>query len=291
MLGVTLYPHGERKPLQASSYGLGKACRQILAQKKVDRLIIGLGGTGTNDGGMGFAQAFGVVFYDRNRKPLEACAANLAKIAFIDKRSFTPPASGMLEAACDVSNRLLGPKGATHVFGKQKGLRPQQVLQVEKGMQQLRDKLDQTFHVDVNAFASSGAAGGLGAMLIGVFKADCRSGVDILMEAPRLRQALETADYVITGEGQSDAQSASGKVVSRVGEISRSYGKPCICICGALADGYEKLYEQGIDAIFATADRAMSFVFALRHGPQKLAQEAYNVMKLILTVERRCFRK
>lgn len=281
MLGVTLYPHGERYPLQASSYGLGEAIRQILSQKKIRRLIIGLGGTGVNDGGMGLAAAFGAVFYDRSRHVLEPCAASLTRIAFIDKRSFRFPASIELVAACDVSNHLLGSRGATHIFGRQKGLRPGQIAYVEKGMSQLRDKIQQTFHVDMNSQAGSGAAGGLGGMLISVFGARMTSGIDLLMESPLARDAFEKADFIITGEGQSDAQSASGKVVCRIGRMAADYGKPCICIAGALGEGYEKLYDCGVCAIFSTADRAMSFVYALRHGPQKLTQEAYNVMRLI----------
>lgn len=286
VVGLTLYDHGRRKPMLSSSYGLGLLCKEVLRHKKVKKLVIGLGGTGCNDGGMGFCAAFGAVFYDRQRRPLMARTENLNKIAFIDKRSFRLPEGVELIAACDVSNHLLGPQGATRIFGRQKGLSPLQIEQVERGMSQLNAKIDQTFHVDMNALPGSGAAGGLGGMLCGVFKARMVSGIEVL-EQGGLKEKIAQADYVFTGEGQTDAQSASGKVVSQVAKIAKKYQVPLICISGAMAAGCEKLYDQGVCAMFSTADRAMSFPFALAHGPEKLEQEAYNLMLLILAAERR----
>lgn len=286
VIGLTLYSHGERNPLQASSYGLGLLARDVLAHPEVKKLIIGLGGTGTNDGGMGFAAAFGAVFYDRTRQPLAPCAANLSKIAFIDKRNFRPVRNKELIAACDVSCHLLGSKGATHVFGRQKGLRPLQIVQTEQGMRQFHEKIDQTFHVRMNDFEGSGAAGGLGGMLIGVFHARMQSGIEILEEGG-LYEKIRDADYVFSGEGQTDAQSACGKALSRMARIASKADVPFVCVSGALGLGCEKMYQEGVSAMFSTADRAMSFPCALAHGAQKLEQESYNLMRLILAAERK----
>lgn len=287
MLGLTLYPRESRHVLDASSKGLGLVCREILKNRKVKRLVIGLGGTGTNDGGMGFAQAFGMVFYDQNHKVLSACAANLSRIAFIDKRRFTLPGDVELIAACDVSNHLLGSKGATHVYGRQKGLKPQQIVRIEEGMRQLNAKIIQTFHVDVNQLAGSGAAGGLGGMLCGPFGARMMSGIEVLEKGSTMIERMKKADYLFTGEGQSDAQSAYGKVVSRIGQIGKELDIPVIDVSGAIGLGAEKLYDQGVDAIFSTADRAMTFQSALRHGPEKLENATFNIMRLILAAERK----
>lgn len=287
MLGLTLYARESRHPLDASSRGLGLVCREILKNRKVKRLVIGLGGTGVNDGGMGFAQVFGMVFYDRNRKVLPAGATSLARIAFIDKRGFTLPGDVELIAACDVSNRLLGSRGATHVYGRQKGLKPSQIVKVEEGMCQLNAKILQTFHMDMNELPGSGAAGGLGGMLCGPFGAKMISGIEVLERGSTMIERMKKADYIFTGEGQSDAQSAWGKVVSRIGQIGKELDIPVIDVSGAIGLGAEKLYDQGVTAIFSTADRAMTFQSALRHGPEKLENTSFNLMRLILAAERK----
>lgn len=286
VVGLPLYKPGQRKPMLSSSYGLGLLCKEVLKNKKVRKLVIGLGGTGCNDGGMGLCAAFGAVFYDRQRRALMARTENLSKIAFIDKRGFHLPDGVELIAACDVTNHLLGLQGATRIFGRQKGLSPSQMDQVEKGMSLLNAKVDQTFHVNMDQLEGSGAAGGLGGMLCGVFKARMMSGIEVL-EQGGLSEKISQADYIFTGEGQTNAQSAQGKVVSRIAKIARKSGIPVVCVSGAMADGCEQLYDQGVSAMFSTADRAMSFPFALAHGPQKLEQEAYNLMRLILAAERR----
>lgn len=285
VLGLPLYPVSERRPLEASSYGLGLLVKEILHHYDLQRLIIGLGGTGTNDGGIGFAAAFGAVFYDRFRKILRPCAAALSRIAFIDKRNFHPIRRVELIAACDVTCHLLGSQGATSLFGRQKGLLPSQLGAVERGMTLLNDKIDQTFHVNMNAFPGSGAAGGLGGMLIGVFRARMVSGIDILEEGG-LREKIRHSDYVFTGEGQTDLQTSCGKAVGRLASIASDYDVPVVCISGAIGLGAEKIYDQGVTAIFSTADRAMSFPNALRLGPEKLEQETFNLTRLITAAQR-----
>jgi glycerate kinase len=285
VLGLTLYPVGRRKPMQASSYGLGLLLQTVM-ERNAQRVIIGLGGTGTNDGGMGLLSAFGIKFYDENRKLLEPCAANLQKIAFIDKRYFRIKKNVELIAACDVTNRLLGKYGATYVYGRQKGLKALQLESVEEGMVHYAAKLKQTFHKDFDAFEGGGAAGGLGAVLQGVLGASFESGFDILSKAGGLEDLIAKADLVVTGEGQSDAQSVNGKVVDRIGHMSYDHGTTAICIAGALGSGADKLYDNGICALFSTADRCMSFPTALQNGPDNLEREAFNIMRLIKAVRK-----
>lgn len=279
-LGVTLYPHGRRKPLEASSFGFGMMVKDVM-KRGVRQIVIGLGGTGTNDGGMGFLQAFGCVFYDASRRPLPCCAQSLAKIAFIDKRGFRFDRSVKLIAACDVENPLLGMKGATYVFGRQKGMRAHQIEETERGMEHFAAKIQQTFHVDMTVCSGGGAAGGLGALLQSVFKAQFESGIQVLADIGRLEEKIAWADFLFTGEGQSDLQTSYGKAVSQLAHMARKYQIPVVCLSGALGVGYEKLYDQGVCALFSTADRAMSFSQALHHGPAKLEQAACNLARLI----------
>lgn len=285
VLGLTLYPLEERHVLDSSSYGLGLLIKQVQKMRKVKRLVIGLGGTGCNDGGMGLAAAFGAVFYDRQHKILRPCTRNLKKIAFIDKRNFYFSRDLQLVAACDVTNHLLGVQGATYIFGRQKGLSMTNVMDVELGMTILKNKMDQAFHVDIDESPGSGAAGGVGGMLIGLFGATMVNGIEILSEGG-LKEKIARADLIFTGEGQSDAQSSCGKVVCQIGLMAQEYDIPVIVVSGALGRGYESLYAQGITAMFSTADRAMNFQYALQQGPKNLKQEAYNLMRLIRTIQR-----
>lgn len=286
MLGLTLTPRALRRPMDASSYGLGELCRQILREHEVDRLFIGLGGTGTNDGGMGFLEAFGAKFFDRSRRRIAPCANSLGKVAFIDKREFRVPSRVEMIAACDVVNPYTGAQGATHVFGPQKGLRPAQILLVEKGMRYFAGKIDQTFHVQLEDKPGGGAAGGLGGVLGEVFGAHMVSGIDLLASGRHMKEKMEAADLIITGEGQSDSQSACGKAVGRIGDLAKECGKPLIVISGALGKGYEALYDHGVCALFSTADRAMAFSQALQSGPEKLERAAENIMRLLLAAKR-----
>ncbi len=285
-VGLTLYPPEIRYPMNTSSYGLGLLVKKVLARSDVKRIIIGLGGTGSNDGGIGFIAAFGAGFYDRQRCPLDPCTRNLNRIAYIEKRTFHYNTRKPIIAACDVSNPLLGEKGATYVFGRQKGLIPALQREVEVGMENLNRKVIQTFHVDMNRLKGSGAAGGLGGMILGIFGATMLSGIDVL-EKGGLFQKIQEADYVFTGEGQTDAQTIHGKAVAQIAHLCKRADVPLICICGGMLPGAELLYHEGVSAIFSSADRAMSFSYALSHGPEKVEKQAYNVTRLILAAERR----
>lgn len=285
-VGLTLYSLQSRHPMDSSSYGLGLLAKRVLNHPKVETLIIGLGGTGSNDGGMGFAGAFGMTFYDLNRRILKPSTKNLAHIAYIDKHHFYFPTSRKIIAACDVSNPLLGPKGATYVFGRQKGLSEEMQRDVETGMKNLNQKIDQTFHVDMNSLEGSGAAGGLGGMILGVFKATMVSGIDLLTQVG-LFEKICKADYVFTGEGQTDAQSVDGKAVARIAHLCQKADTPLICIAGSLQKGAELLYQEGVTALFSTMDQIMTFSYAISHGSEKLQKQAYNIMRLILAAERR----
>lgn len=279
-IGLNMYERQERNPMVASSHGVGRLIKKALSFG-VSKIIIGLGGSSTNDGGIGLLSEFGLRFYDRNRTLLKPNMYALKNLAFIDKRFSTIPADVEFIVACDVKNHLLGKEGATYIFGKQKGIYGNQVAEIDGWMHQYRNKLEQTFHVDVDTFEGSGAAGGIGAVLLGIFKAKMVPGIELLASYSHLEKAIQNCDIVITGEGQTDRQTLYGKVPFGVCQFAKKAKKPVICLSGALGIGYEELYKEGVIAIFSSADRAMSFQAALNSAPEKLEALAYLVTKLI----------
>lgn len=280
VIGLNLTPKERRNPMIGSSRGVGILLQDAL-RRGARHIIIGLGGTATNDGGMGLLSEFGAIFYDSNREPLTPCPYSLSRIAFIDKRRCRIPRDVEITVACDVKNHLLGPEGATFVFGRQKGLYKTQMIQIDQAMSHFRDKISQTFHVDMDAKEGSGAAGGIGGLLLSVFGASMVPGIELTMEYSHLEKAVAQCDYVFTGEGQTDRQTVFGKVPYGVAKMAEKYHKPCVCLSGALGPGYERLYEAGVAGIFSSADRAMDFATALRTGDEKLEALAFNVMHLI----------
>lgn len=279
-IGLNMVEREYRNPMIASSKGVGILIKRALSFG-ASKIIIGLGGSSTNDGGMGLLSEFGIKFYDKNREILLPNVYALEKIAFIDKRYSTIPKDVEFIVACDVSNHLLGQDGATYVFGKQKGIFPSQMAQIDGWMSHYRNKLEQTFHVDVNQFAGSGAAGGIGSVLLGIFNAKMEAGIKLLIEYANLENAVASCDIVISGEGQTDKQTMYGKVPYGIAQVAKKYKKPVIVLSGALGKGYEELYKEGVVGIFSSADRAMTFQVALKTAPEKLEALAYSVVKLL----------
>ncbi len=279
-IGLNMVPKPERNPMIANSRGVAIMMKDAI-QKGCERLIIGLGGSSTNDGGMGILEEFGVEFYDQKRHRLEPSMYALSRIAYVNKRKFQAPKGIEIIAACDVQNHLLGKEGATFIFGGQKGIFYNQMEEIDGWMERYRDKLKQTFHTDIDKNPGSGAAGGIGGLLMGVFHAHMVPGIELLMDYANMDAIVEECDLVITGEGQTDAQTMFGKVPYGVLQVANRHHKPTICLSGALQKGYENLYEEGMLGIFSTADRAMSFPQALKLGPEKLEALAFSVTKLL----------
>lgn len=279
-IGLNMTPKEKRNPMIASSRGVGIMMKDAIS-RGCKKLIIGLGGSATNDGGMGILSEFGVRFYNSKRELLVPSVYALAQIAFIDKRYARLPKDIEIICACDVKNHLLGKNGATYVFGKQKGIYLNQMAEVEKGMAHYCTKLQQTFHVDVNEYEGSGAAGGIGSVLLGVMKAKRFSGIDLVVEYSGLKEHLQDADLVITGEGQTDAQTLYGKLPFGIAHLARSFNVPCVCLSGALGIGYEAMYNEGMIGIFSSADRAMTFQMALQTGNEKLEALAFSLTKFM----------
>ena len=281
IIGLSMHDRTRRQPLHGSSYGVGTVLLDAY-HKGVKKIIIGLGGSATNDGGMGLLQALGARFYDANHRYLSPQAMNLEHVKYIDFNRLQKFEGVEIIAACDVKNHLLGENGATYTFGKQKGLYPNQMRQLEEGMTNFRFQVSRYMKVDLNEYEGGGAAGGIGAILIGLLKAKMIPGIDLLVSYSNLEQEIAQCDFVITGEGQSDHQTAYGKVPVGILNIAKKYDKPVICLSGALGLGYQNLYDLGFIGIYSIADRAMTFQQALDGACDKLEMASYAIISTIM---------
>lgn len=281
IIGLSMTPKEHRSPFFASSFGVGTVLLDI-QKRGCKKIIIGLGGSATNDGGMGVLQALGVRFYDKTHKYLSPQAINLNNVKYIDFKRLNSLEGIELIAACDVKNHLLKEQGATFVFGKQKGFYPNQIRKIDQGMHNYRDQIQRYMQIDIDTFEGGGAAGGIGAVLIGLLKAKMTPGIDLLLSYSDMEANLEDCDLVITGEGQTDLQTKYGKVPVGILKVANRYEKPTLCISGALGLQYEELYELGFIGIFSISDRAMNFQQALEQAPQKLTACTYSIMKMLM---------
>lgn len=286
IIGLSMTPKERRTPYFGSSFGVGTVILDAV-NRGCKKIILALGGSATNDGGMGLLQALGCRFYDNRHKYLSPQAINLDKIKYIDFNRLNRLDGIELIAACDVKNHLLGDKGATYVFGKQKGFYPNQMKQVEAGMCNYRDQIQRYLNINIDAYEGAGAAGGIGAVLIGILNAKMIPGLELLFQYSDIDQAIQDCDLVITGEGQSDRQTMFGKVPVGILQMANRYQKPTLCISGALGLGYQELYELGFIGIFSIADRAMSFQQALDQAGEKMEAAVYTIIKTIVSMQGR----
>ena len=238
-------------PLHATTYGVGELLRNAQS-RGAKRILLGLGGSATNDCGIGMAAALGWRFLNADGVQVAPLAGNLGKIAVIE-----PPQENLeaeVFAACDVDSPLLGAQGATYVFGPQKGVTEAIKPQLEADMAHFAAVLKKAFPDFDAAAPSAGAAGGMGAAVITFLSGTLRPGIELLLDAANFDALAARADLIITGEGRMDAQSLHGKVPCGVAKRAQRAGKPCIAVCGALGDGAERMKEVGITALYAASD-------------------------------------
>lgn len=231
--GLARIPAERRDPLNANSFGVGELLLAAAAQD-IQQVIVGLGGSATNDGGYGLARALGFRFLDARQQTLPPCVSGLLQLERIE-----PPARLLLPrivAAADVANPLLGPRGATRVFGPQKGAGPEQIEVLEAALQRLADVVARDLGRDFRDSPRAGAAGGLGFGLMSFCGAEVRSGFDVVAEAIGLKSAVQNADVIITGEGRLDSQTLEGKAPAGVARLARKHGKPVHAIVGECSE-------------------------------------------------------
>jgi glycerate kinase len=260
--GLVLLKPEDRNPLHTSTYGTGLLIKDALA-RGATRIILGLGGSATNDAGMGILAALGFSFINESGKALEPTGGNLSLVHSIVSPDRLPEIS--FEIAADVENPLYGTKGAAYVYGPQKGADQEMVKQLDNGLRDFAKLIETTLSIDIASFSGAGAAGGIAAGLSAFFKLEMKKGVELVLNANKLEDELHNADLLITGEGRIDDQSGSGKVVGTIAALAKKYRIPCIAFCGLLEASKEELEDIGVTAAFAIAD------------PERSAEENMNM--------------
>lgn len=255
--GLPKVPVSKRNPKKTTSYGTGMLIKDALDQGIRD-IIIGIGGSATNDGGMGAMSALGIQFLDKDGNLLKGCGADLEKTDHIDLSGLDPAAEEAdFTVMCDVTNPLLGDSGAVYTFGKQKGASEDDMKLLERGMKHYAALAEEVTGRQEAMSEGAGAAGGLGFALSVFLNANLKSGIETVLDTIKFDEKLEGADLVITGEGRMDWQSSFGKVPSGIGKRCREKGIPAAAIVGGLLEGYDKIYEMGIQTIMTTVNGVM----------------------------------
>lgn len=272
--GLHWVPEGQRDATRTTSRGTGELIREAL-DAGAKKIIIGLGGSATNDGGLGLLQALGVSFLDGQGQELGAGGARLAELERIDLSNLDPRLGEVeVEVAADVNNPLCGPHGASAVFGPQKGATPAQVQQLDTALKRFAEVAALALGQDHSLFPGVGAAGGLGFACRAFLKARFRPGIELIAELSELEPALAGASLVITGEGRLDGQSLHGKTPVGVAHVARRAGVPVIALAGSIGEGLAELREVGIEAAFSLAPGPITLADACARAAQELENRA-----------------
>lgn len=270
-----------RNPMITTTYGTGELIRECL-DKGIKKIIIGIGGSATNDGGTGMAEALGVRFLDEAGEPLPRGGGSLNRLAVIDTSALDPRLQEVqLIVASDVTNPLCGDRGASRVFGPQKGATPEMVEHLDASLRHYADIARQQLGKDVADTPGAGAAGGLGAGLLLFTRSEMRKGIEIVIEYTRLKEKLADADYVLTGEGGIDFQTQYGKTPFGVAQAAKEAGKKVIAVAGYIGEGVEVLYGEGIDAVFGIVPGASELEQVLAEGPRNVERTCENIARLL----------
>jgi len=286
--GLHLVPPRRRSPWQTTSYGVGEMLAAAVLPREAEtpyapktplrRIVVGLGGSATNDGGMGLLAALGWQFLDADDNALPPIGASLARVQRIVPGHRL---SGIeIVAACDVTNPLYGPHGAAHTFAPQKGAVPAEVIALDEGMRHYAAVCADFLGTDYADRPGAGAAGGLGFALLAFFGATFQPGAQLAIALSGLSSHLRGADLCLTGEGQTDFQTAYGKLPAAVAACCVQAAVPCVCLSGALGRDWHTLYQQGFTAILSIAQRPTTLREAIRHAPAALADTAEAVARL-----------
>lgn len=278
--GLTRIDAAEGNACITTTFGTGQLIKDAL-DKGYKNIVVAIGGSATNDGGIGALCALGVKFLDGNKKELKPIGKNLIKIEEIDLSGMH---QGIKDTAftvmCDVNNPFIGARGATYMYGPQKGANDSQLVELEAGMNHLASLILKNVGKDIRYVKGAGAAGGLGGALYAFLEANLKSGIDTILDTIGFDKLIEDVDVIITGEGRIDEQSACGKVLTGIGNRAKTHEIPVIAIAGSIGYGAEQVYEQGISAIVPTVNHPMSLDEALIHAEDLLN----NAVELVCRV-------
>jgi len=255
--GLTLVPENKRNPLITTTYGTGQLIKAALDQG-CRKMIIGIGGSATNDGGAGMVQALGVKLLDREGKKIGFGGGELKKINRIDISNLDNRLSDTKTlVASDVNNPLCGPKGASRIYGPQKGATPEIIEELDESLAHFAEIIKKDLNKDIKNMLGAGAAGGLGASLMAFLDAELRPGIEIMIEVVKLEQAIKDADLVITGEGKIDSQTIYGKAPIGVAKIAKKYNIPVIAVAAIIGDDADIVHQYGISSLISVSGTPM----------------------------------
>lgn len=279
--GIHLVSPEKRNPLLTTTYGTGQLIKACL-DHGVKKLLIGIGGSATNDGGAGVIQALGGKLLDKQGTELGFGGGELGQLNTIDLSEFDARLKDVtIEVACDVNNPLCGEKGASNVFGPQKGANKEMIDVLDDNLRHYADVIKKQLGKDVINEPGAGAAGGLGAGLMAFLNGTLKKGIEMVIEYAKLEEKVKEADMVWTGEGSIDFQTQYGKTPLGVATIAKKYNKPVIALAGRVGEDIEVLYEKGIDSIFGITKGATSLEEALVKGKENIEKTAENIIRLI----------
>ena len=275
--GLALVPPALRNPLVTTSRGTGELILHALEQG-ARNIIIGIGGSATNDGGAGMVQALGAKLCDANGSDIGNGGGSLTSLNSIDISALDPRLKACtIRVACDVTNPLTGNSGASRIFGPQKGATEAMILELDRNLDHFADVIKQSLRIDVKQVPGSGAAGGMGAALMAFLGAELRSGIEIVTQALNLEEHIHDCTLVVTGEGRIDSQSIHGKVPVGVAQVAKKYHKPVIGIAGSLTRDVGVVHQHGIDAVFSVLTSIVTLEEAFRGAFDNIYRASRNI--------------
>ncbi|HTK11739.1 MAG TPA: glycerate kinase [Ktedonobacteraceae bacterium] len=279
--GLPLVPPERRDPRVTTTYGVGELIRLAL-DAGCRHFLIGIGGSATNDGGAGMAQALGIHLTDASGREIAYGGAALASLAHISLAEIDPRlAECRFEVACDVTNPLCGPEGAAAIYGPQKGATPAMIQELDSALGHFAHIIEQDLALSVADIPGAGAAGGLGAGLLAFLHATLRPGAQIVFETTHLSEHLQSADLLITAEGQIDSQTAYGKSVGAVAQQAQRHQVPVLALAGSLGADYQAVYELGIDAVAVLPSGPMTLEHAMTHAAELTRDTTARALRLL----------
>jgi glycerate 2-kinase len=285
--GLALVPPDKRNPMRTTSYGTGELIKAAL-RRRVQNILLGIGGSATVDGGVGALQALGVDFIDKKGQPVAPGGEGLLSLNHIDLKRLDPHLRQVrLLVACDVDNPLTGPKGSAAVFGPQKGATPDMVKKLDKALARLAELIRTLTGEDVAGIPGAGAAGGIAGSFKGLLGAQLRPGSDLVFDLLKVKSVLPKVDLVITGEGRIDFQTPFGKGPGMLAKLAKRHIIPVVGIAGAVAEPIDELFHQGFTAIFSIVNRPMELEFAMQNAASLMRSSAEQIARVIRMEMRR----